>query len=344
MAQKSERSPNGCLWLFIVMVVCTISFGILKTLFPLHDYLAWVLSFGIATFFVINIIGRPAGISVLKNAVIIIIVLAILKTLGGFFLDVLSIKTETTTFRTEEATLPTTMIENNDTIRVYSTKRSWKDNYGNPYSGTLTVREPDYLRLKDHISRYIPPSGGNFWGALYDHIDRTDTPSLDLIIDTFTEIEQQHQLNRMEFAEMIVSCVQDIPYAFVFQEECLPARQYEASIRKILEKCPECCIGNILYGIQNPVSFIQNLKGDCDTRTVMIYSILKHFGYDVAILNSDYYRHSILGLNLPAQGLYKIHNGKKYVLWETTAKYFEIGYLSPSYNDVTYWNVVLTSK
>jgi hypothetical protein len=344
MKRQTEKSPNGCLWLVITTIVCVISFGIIKTLFPLHDYIAWLLSFGIAVFFVMNILGRPAAISVLKNAVILIIVLAVLKTIGGFLFSLLSLETETATFTPEETTETDFMIENNDTVLVYSSKRSWRDNYGNNYTGSLTVREPDYLRLKDHIKNYVPPAGGNFWGTLYDHIDRTDTPSLDLLLNTFVELEQQHELNRMEFAEMIVSCIQDIPYSFVFQEDCMPARNYDDSIRKVLEKCPECCIGNIMYGIQNPVSFIKNLKGDCDTRTVLIYSILKYFGYDVAILNSDYYKHSILGINLPARGLYKIHNGKKYILWETTAKYFEIGYLSPAYNDVTYWNVVLTSK
>lgn len=148
----------------------------------------------------------------------------------------------------------------------------------------------------------------------------------------------------MEFAEMVVSCIQDIPYAYIFQDKCLPADQYESSIRTLLERCPECCMGNIMYGIQNPVSFMQNLKGDCDTRTVMIYCVLKHFGYDVAILNSDFYRHSILGINLPASGHNKIYNGKKYMLWETTAKYFPIGNLPSTYNDISHWNVVLTSK
>jgi hypothetical protein len=148
----------------------------------------------------------------------------------------------------------------------------------------------------------------------------------------------------MEFAEMVVTCIQDIPYSFVFQSDCLPAENYEKSIKNILNNCPDCCIGNVLYGIQNPVSFIQNLKGDCDTRTVLIYSILKHFNYDVAILNSEFYRHSILGLNLPKSGLSKIYKGKKYVLWETTAKYYSAGDLPSGFNDLQHWNVVLTSK
>ena len=148
----------------------------------------------------------------------------------------------------------------------------------------------------------------------------------------------------MEFAEMLISCIQDIPYSFVFQDECRPPEQYEESIRELLEECPECCIGNKAFGLQTPVGFIQNLKGDCDTRTVLIYSLLKYFGYDVAILNSDFYRHSIIGLNIPAKGTYKTFGGKKYMVWETTAKYFTIGQLPTNFSDITHWNVVLTSK
>jgi hypothetical protein len=163
-------------------------------------------------------------------------------------------------------------------------------------------------------------------------------------METFIKINKEKKLNQMEFAEMVVSCIQDIPYSFVLQGNCPNKENYDDSNRAILENCPECCIGNIKYGIQNPVSFIKNLKGDCDTRTVIVYSILKYFKYDVAIVNSDFYRHSIIGINLPASGSFKTYNGKKYALWETTAKYFKAGDLPVSFNNVNYWEIVLTSK
>ncbi len=62
------------------------------------------------------------------------------------------------------------------------------------------------------------------------------------------------------------------------------------------------------------------------------------------IANSDFYRHSILGLNIAATGKQKKHRGKTYTLWETTSKYFKIGTLSPSQDDITHWNIVLTNK
>jgi hypothetical protein len=293
----------------------------------------------------IKIVGKPNVGSLFRNIGLIFLLIIGLRFLLLFVIEFVKVPAaEDTTFTMEEGVAKSTILEGVDTVSVYSSNRMWKDNYGNNYQAKLTVREDDFIRLHNHINSYKVRSSANFWGTLYDYIDRTDTPSLDLVINTFEEIHLSKKLNQMEFAEMVISCIQDIPYSFVFQEACLPADNYEESIRTILENCPDCCIGNVMYGIQNPISFLQNLKGDCDTRTVLIYSILKHFNYDVAILNSEFYRHSIIGVNIPATGLYKTYYGKKYVVWETTAKYYTAGQLPYNFNDITHWNVVLTNK
>ena len=126
-------------------------------------------------------------------------------------------------------------IEEEDTVSVFTSHRIWRDNYGNNFTADLSVREQDFDRLHNHIDTYKPSRGGNFWGKLYDYIDRTDTPSLDLVMEAFEQIHEEKMLNQMEFAEMVVSCIQDIPYSFVFQGECLEAENYEDSIRRILD-------------------------------------------------------------------------------------------------------------
>jgi len=344
MNLSPRKNANGCLWLIVVALVIVVSFGIMTVSFDLPVLLTLVISVVCAIFIAVKLVGKPTLASIIKNFVAIVFVLGVLIAGISFLFGLVQTTKEDIVFTPEETVEKTLLIEGSDTISVYASARQWRDNFGNRFNTTLTVRDKDYQRLKDHIRSYNPRSSMNFWGNLYDYIERTDRPSLDLILNSFRSIQNDKKLNAMEFAEMVVSCIQDIPYSYVFQNKCLPAENYEYTIRTLLEQCPECCIGNIMYGIQNPVSFMQNLKGDCDTRTVMIYSILKHFGYDVAILNSEFYRHSILGINLPASGYSKIYNGKKYILWETTAKYFSAGNLPSSYDDLTYWNVVLTSK
>ena len=55
---------------------------------------------------------------------------------------------------------------------------------------------------------------------------------------------------------------------------------------------------------------------------------MRKFRYDVVILNSD--THSILGVKLPSSGNYLSYLGERYYMWETTAKNWEIGDVSPS--------------
>ena len=338
-------NSDGCLWIFFTIVCTVIGFGVIKIITDLSDWIVILMAITISILLTIKILGKPSIKMMFRQGLFMLVFFFGLKFIGSLLLGGLkNIDLEGPTFSSEEIVTNAVLIEEGDTIPVYTSMRSWRDNFGNRYSGPLTVRERDFLDLKDHITNYRPPSSGNFWGNLYQYIEVKDTPSLDLVMETFSKINSEKSLNQMEFAEMVVTCIQDIPYSFVFQDACLPAHNYEKSIKQVLNNCPDCCIGNMLYGIQNPVSFIKNLKGDCDTRTVLIYSILKYFNYDVAILNSDFYRHSILGLNLPKGGLNKVYKGKKYVLWETTAKYYSAGDLPPTFNDVQHWNVVLTSK
>jgi hypothetical protein len=343
MNKNLNKNKNGCLWFFVIGLLTFFGYVFLHLIFGVGTFTTLIIIVGLSVAFLTLVLGRTYRKMLIRSGFIIFFIFYFINLLGDFLVSSLRSQPNKV-FTAEEEVAKTYVIEDSDTIPVYTSNREWRDNYGNDFTTELSVRERDFQRLKDYIQNYKPRGGGLFWGNLYKYIEKKDSPSLDLVMLAFSEINKEKRLNRMEFAEMVVSCIQDIPYSLVFPGACESPEYYEESIRKVLENCPECCIGNKRYGIQNPVSFIKNLKGDCDTRTVLIYSILKHFNYDIAIVNSDFYRHSILGINLPANGLYKIHNGKKYVLWETTAKYFEVGYLSPNFDDVTHWNVVLTSK
>lgn len=342
MSSDKQSFSNGCLWIFVTFVFTIVAFGVLQFMLGIHEGITLCIAIAISILITYRLLGSPSLRSLLNNAFVLVILILALRLIGTFLIDFS--KTEHAVFTEEETVTSDYILEQRDTVLVYKSNRRWKDNFGNTYSGDLMVREKDYKRLRPYMQNYNPTNTTNFWGDLYKYMEQKDAPSLDLVMHMFTKVHQEKNLNQMEFAEMVVSCIQDIPYAFVFQENCLPANRYEDDIKYVLEDCPDCCIGNIPFGIQNPVSFIKNLKGDCDTRTVLIYSILKHFNYDVAIANSDFYRHSILGLNIPATGKQKKYKGKTYTLWETTAKYFPIGDLPSTTNDVTHWNIVLTSK
>ncbi|MFC7356433.1 hypothetical protein ACFQO1_01930 [Jejudonia soesokkakensis] len=345
MAQTQKKGNNGCLWLIVAGFFTIFAFVFLNQFLGITSTFALLTALVFSIIVTSKILGVSNKKSIFSTSIVLFLFFFTFKFFIGFIAQLIDADfSEDLTFSKNEQVKKTTILEATDSVVVYQSVRQWTDNFGNDYTGDLTIRERDFITLASQPLAYRFNSNNNYWGGLYDYLEKRDGPSLDLVMNMFQTIHESKQLNEMEFAEMVVTCIQDIPYSFVFSEACEPAEFYEESIARILRKCPECCIGNQPYGIQTPVAFLQNLKGDCDTRTVLIYTILKHFNYDVAILNSDFYLHSILGLNIPATGTYKIYNGKKYMLWETTAKYYAAGALPVSFNDVTHWNIVLTSK
>lgn len=107
---------------------------------------------------------------------------------------------------------------------------------------------------------------------------------------------------------------------------------------------PNSCEGKVPFGVKAPGELIGNLKGDCDTRTLFLYTILSHFGYDVVILNSEYYKHSIIGLNAPSIGIFKVIGGVRYFIWETTAKGMQLGQFPNNMSDMRFWKVALNNN
>ena len=281
----------------VVFAFSLLAFG-LFSLFGISALFAAIMGLGLAIVIANKLMGKPQKGFLWGSAFFYFAVVMVLRFAVGMIKDIMK-ENKAPTFNKTEAVARTKMVEDRDTIYVYSSNRFWKDNFGNAYTTTLTVREADYKLLYKHLEEYRGTASVNFWGDLYDYLDQKDTPKLDLVLRAFAEIQKNENLDQMEFAEMVVTCIQDIPYSLVFEGACLAPENYEPEIERILKQCPECCVGGVKFGIQNPVTFLQSLKGDCDTRTVLIYAILKYFGYDIAILNSDYYRHSILGINLP---------------------------------------------
>lgn len=231
----------------------------------------------------------------------------------------------------------------NDSIIVH--KRNWVDYANNSYDATVIVKGSDFNNSRKHReqSNYIKGNEVE-WNLLYTYILNKDLTNLNQIISQFDSIRIKNQLNNKELAELIVSFVQDIPYALVVQQSCYEAYQ-DPEIREMMSVCQSnCCIGNVKYGLHTPIEFLGSLYGDCDTRTVLSYAILDAFNFDVIVVGSLYYGHSLLGINLPYQGTSKSFNNKQYYLWETTSTGFEPGQISPDINNMKYWDIHLYNK
>ncbi len=167
----------------------------------------------------------------------------------------------------------------------------------------------------------------DYWRDVYYQLYRFDRKGITFLQDSLQKLAVQNQLTRNEFARLIVSFVQDIPYSYVETGPC--------------DHTDHPCLGNEKFGILSPVEFLYTLTGDCDTRSVLLYTVLKHFGYNSLIMVSSEYRHAMIAIDLPASGDHIMYKGKKFYFWETTNTGWNPGMLPPDTNNVAYWKITL---
>ncbi len=216
---------------------------------------------------------------------------------------------------------------------------SWRDYDYNFYEGIIKINTNDvYNSIKNKERKWN--AGFSSWGDFYHDLYIYDKSRLDLFYPMLDKIWNTKSLTRREFLDVIMSFTQGIEYNIPILESCSNAYKYDSTVRDMINNGIECD-SYVKGAIYSPVEFIDKFKGDCDTRTVFLYTVLKRYKYDVVILNSDVYGHSILGVNISSSGRYKYHNGKRYYTWETTYPGWRLGTLPPSTNNIKYWHVTL---
>lgn len=229
----------------------------------------------------------------------------------------------------------------NDTIIKHF--RVWQDYDGNQYEGTIWTSKSDFAKAKYFKNNLILNSSRAYDEMIY-RLKENDKNNLSGVYQLFDSIRQKEQLSNVKFAELIVSFVQDIPYTVIVPDDCNPKLYEDKFIKEYLSSDDARCDGFEKFGINSPVEFMSNLNGDCDTRTLLLYTILAHYDYDVALLSSEYYAHSIIGINLPLSGIAYRYQNQRYVLWETTALNIKAGVLPKEISNLNYWRISLKSK
>lgn len=223
--------------------------------------------------------------------------------------------------------------------------RIWKDYDGKRYQGKYEIKLSelnDSKYYKNHIS--YPKNSINSYDKIIYSLKENDKYKLNGVYRMFDSIAVSNKLSKIKFAEMVVSFVQDIPYALIVERACDPNLYNDDFTRDYLQSTNAACDGNQRFGINTPVEFLANLKGDCDSRTLLLYTILSHYNYDVAVLSSEQYSHSLLGINLPLNGTAYNYRGNKYVLWEITSPNTKPGIIPNLISNLNNWRISLKSK
>lgn len=235
----------------------------------------------------------------------------------------------------------TVVKDTRDTLITYF--RSWKDYDGNSYQGKYNVRASAFKQAHQFKNGLDSNSGvENGYDELLYTLKEHDKDKLNGLYQLLDTIRAQHHLTPERFAEAIVSMVQDIPYAAVLPKDCDPGLYADEFIAKYLASVNARCDANEKYGINTPVEFLATQNGDCDTRTLLLYTVLSHYQYDLVLLSSEQYSHSIIGINLPFDGIAYPYQDKKYVVWETTS-FVKPGILPNEVSNLDNWRISLKS-
>lgn len=168
-----------------------------------------------------------------------------------------------------------------------------------------------------------------YWKDIYAGLYHHDQSELNALEDSIRALAKRELIQDQELIYSVVSFVQDIPYNYIISTDSCDSHMDHP------------CLPLQRFGVLSPVEFLYSLAGDCDTRTVLLFTLLKKLGYDPIIVNSAPYRHSMLAVDVPTEGDYFIHKGRKFYFWETTATGWLPGMLPPDMNNIDYWTIIL---
>jgi len=231
----------------------------------------------------------------------------------------------------------------------YSFKKEieWSDFINNQYLAKYATSSLMFFESQktagDLAKKGNPSNIISYYNGLYKGMVKNDNPKIKEIIKQFAEKSNAKSLNQLETAEMVTTFVQKIPYYLVHDYTCQQMiDNSNSAFIQTYHRDGKPCLPNIPGGVQSPYEFLHNLKGDCDTRSLLAFAILKELHISASIWVSEAYGHSILGVGLPvAGGVYKTVDGMNHYGVELTAKGFRIGMVVPDNKNMSNWDIVL---
>lgn len=170
--------------------------------------------------------------------------------------------------------------------------------------------------------------------SIYNHLYSNDKAYLANLIEKMKKDIQRRNLNYMKAVEYVCSSIQFIPYTLILDSsgEC-PCREPFGTFTancKVQEDGRGCCANISPFGVYSPFEFLYYKTGDCDTRSLTAFTILKELGFDVAVMVSESEGHSVLGVVIPGRMNSDLSMGvnafgKPYLLWELTNADWRLG-------------------
>jgi hypothetical protein len=252
--------------------------------------------------------------------------------------EIIEIPDETS--ETDSGILDSTKV---DFKKAIKRNHHWEDFNSNNYREEFITSVQDYSSGKKFINNMnLTYNGLDFWGKLYSSVSKYEFDRNEPVFSMYKSLlnDSKASLSSIERLNAIITSIQTIPYYLVHEGSCQMSMSGSDFSRQYHFK-GEPCVANVKYGLAAPSQFMGNFKGDCDTRALFLYIMLKKLGYDVAVLVSEKYGHAILGVNIAGNGKSVKFRGKRYLTVETTSEGWRIGQLPPNCQNTRYWRVAL---
>jgi len=285
---------------------------------------------------------RKAALAIISS-VLILGVLAI-----GIIYLLPNASTQQESVKTEDGVVKISPPKPNKEKDLISDKSiTWWDFIQNKYAlnyGTSATRYFESTQFHEQQFKAIKATNNlEFYGQLYRQLDLNDVNKLDSIVVKLKQNAKRKHLNSIQTAEMVCTFVQEIPYFLVHDFDCKTAvSESNSDFMVEYHRSNKPCLPEVPGGVQSPYEFMHNLKGDCDTRSLLAFTLLRSMDIPASVWISEAYGHSVLGVGLPVStGFYKEINGVKHYAVELTAKGFRLGMISPEQQVRNNWDIAL---
>ena len=211
---------------------------------------------------------------------------------------------------------------------------NWKDYKGKKRCINFKLSKGDLKKARNNRKSFQIP-GLEVWGHMYNN----DVNYLKNIIKAYDLSIKKNHLYGQDALDYVVSSIQYIGYTYICagtedsrcgfndatKEDCKPKNVANIGT-------PGCCDNVIPWAVYSPFEFAYLRTGDCDTKSLFAYTILKGLGYNnVFVLHGKVEAgyHAMLGVktpNPPSRGRYiRDYDGQKIYAWETTSGASRLG-------------------
>ncbi len=278
-----------------------------------------------AIFFLFGFIGMGCGVSIKKNK---------------------RDKDSKHTVKSSENTNPYRVVEKGDSIFI---SWSWIDYNKESFSISFALSKRDVSaskrnRLKIRLSPMVKNCPD------YASLVRVDMPILKPISEKLKRLAKSHQLDEKRTVEMVVSMIQNIDYTLVhpYSHEEMEkidkqsggsfiSEYHSESDHKPFDMVPfgGCEEKVDPAGVYSPVEFLSTFRGDCDTRTVTTFALLKLMDLQSIVANGP--GHSMLTLPYAPSNPAAPHlnyMGQNFYFVETTVFFVNGNNVGPQIGDV----------